>query len=294
MHLTIQRVQPPIVHVFGDVDHPDFRDACALIRSQSQFANDGAAAELIVIAQSRPSAIGEQVIQRLRRVAPLAGIVGLLGSWCEGETRTGRPWPGVPRLYWYEFPTWWMRQLALRADGRCPDWARPWDCGFRNSDCGFRNSEIQHFASSPPLTPDTGHHPPDGHLTPFSLRGLIVLRTHHRDTADALSDVFRRAGFATVWQRPGLGAGIVRGATAGIWDGGQLDEREAEDLAFFCRTLLSDAAPVIALLDFPRRDRADRALELGASTVLGKPWRNEALIAQLHTLLEITNAASAA
>jgi hypothetical protein len=274
MHLTTHRVQPPIVHVFGDVDHPDFRDACALIRSQSQFANDGAAAELIVIAQSRPGAIGEQVIQRLRRVAPLAGIVGLLGSWCEGETRTGRPWPGVPRLYWHELPTWWQRQLTLRAAGRCPDWARP-----LSSELPALN--IQHPASS------------IQHPAPLS-RGLIVLRTHHRDTADALSDVFRHAGFATVWQRPDHPAGIVRGATAGIWDGGQLDEAEAEDLAFFCRTLLSDAAPVIALLDFPRRDRVDRAFELGASAVLGKPWRNEALIAQLHTLLEITNAASAA
>jgi hypothetical protein len=287
MNLTIQRVQRPVVHLFGEVDHSDFRDAVSLVRSQSQIANVDAAAELIVVAQSGPGAISEQQVRRLRRAAPLAGIVGLLGSWCEGETRTGRPWPGVPRLYWYEFPTWWMRQLALRAVGRCPDWARP---------PSFEPlaSNIHRPTSNPPLTPATGHHPQDGHLTPFNPRGLIVLRTHHRDTADALSDVVRHAGFATVWQRPDVPAGIVRGATAAIWDGGQLDEREADDLAHFCRTLAGDRAPVIALLDFPRRDRVDCAFEIGASAVLGKPWRNEALIAQLHTLLEITNAASAA
>jgi hypothetical protein len=237
--------------------------------------------ELIIVAQSRPGAISEHHVHRLRRAVPLAGIVGLLGSWCEGETRTGRPWPGVPRLYWYEFPTWWQRQLALRAAGQCPDWARPVDFGFRISDCGSRDHNIQHPASS------------FQHRAPVS-SGLIVIQTSQRDTADALSDVFRRAGFATVWQRPGLCAGIVRGATAGIWDGGQLDEREVEDLALFSRTLLSDAAPVIALLDFPRRDRVDRALQLGANAVLGKPWRNEALLAQLHALRENRNAASAA
>jgi hypothetical protein len=39
---------------------------------------------------------------------------------------------------------------------------------------------------------------------------------------------------------------------------------------------------VIALLDFPRRDRVDQALELGASSVLGKPWETGALVGAIQ------------
>jgi DNA-binding response OmpR family regulator len=155
------------------------------------------------------------------------------------------------------------------------------DFGFRISDCGFASSLIRNPKSEIRNSESTAH-------------GLIVLRTHHRDTADALAEVFRRAGFATVWQRPGRAECVVRGATAGIWDGGQLSEREADDLGLFCRSLSGDAAPVIALFDFPRRDRVDRAFEIGATAVLGKPWPNDALLALLHTLLQQTSAASAA
>src|SRR5262245_6670790 len=124
---------PPIVQLVGEIDHPDFDEAIGLLRAQSRLATNGITVgklfavnpELIVVAQSRPGMIAARQMDALRRPAPLAGVVALLGSWCEGETRTGRPWPGVERLYWYEFPAWWRRQLALRAKGCCPEWSRP-------------------------------------------------------------------------------------------------------------------------------------------------------------------------
>jgi AmiR/NasT family two-component response regulator len=61
-----------------------------------------------------------------------------------------------------------------------------------------------------------------------------------------------------------------------------LDEREAEDLLRFCRALARDSAPVVALLDYPRRSSYDHALQCGAATVLGKPWRTEELIAAIE------------
>ena len=72
---------------------------------------------------------------------------------------------------------------------------------------------------------------------------------------------------------------------AGIWEGGQLDDREADDLGAYCRALARDAAPVIALMDFPRRNGVERALNLGASAVHGKPWRNNDLIAAVDDLV---------
>src|SRR5206468_630467 len=138
----------------------------------------------------------------LRRAAPLAGVVALLGSWCEGETRTGRPLSGVQRLYWYDFPAWWRRQLQLHAANRCPDWARPFSQLLPQSEPG--HSRVH--------------------------RGLIVLRTSHRDNADALADALNSAGHSTVWQRYNRVRAQTRGALAGIWDGGQLSDAEAADL----------------------------------------------------------------
>jgi hypothetical protein len=183
-------------------------------------------------------------------------MVALLGTWCEGETRTGRPWPGIPRYYWYEFPAWFRRQTMLRAAGRCPDWAQ---CEFGLSSA-YSGVEITNGSS----------------------RGVIQLSVSRRETADALTDALDAAGYATVWHHRGEFGTHVRGAAAGIWDGGQLDDSEAVDLIAFCRRLDRYHTPVIAILDFPRRDRVERALEYGAAAVLGKPWRIEDLLVTIE------------
>jgi hypothetical protein len=249
--------------MIGNVEHPDFRDAMKMLREEARVVIDnGLPPELIIVAQSRPDALRIGQFNALRRAAPLAGVVALVGSWCEGETRTGRPWPGVPRVFWYEFPAWWRRQMRLRLERRCPDWARPADFGLRISDCGL--------ASEPGR--------------PRLRTGAIALRASFRAMADALADVCTQAGYATIWQRPGRPWSVVHGAVGGIWDGAQLCDDEASDLAEFCTRLAGDNGPVIALLDYPRRDCVERAIEIGVATVLAKPWRHADLIATIEAL----------
>jgi hypothetical protein len=251
-----QAMSPPAVRLVGEIDHADFVDAVRRLQLDARIVANGEAAELIVLAQSRPGAIGSDVVRQLRREVPLAGVVGLLGSWCEGETRTGRPWPDVTRLYWYEFPPWWHVQLKLRSAGFCPEWARSGDAArFMPNRLG---------SSRQPS------------------RGVVVLRTHRHETARALAEVFHDWRYATVWHGERPVDLSLRGVLAGVWEGGQLDEREAEDLSGFCGALRRDAAPVVALLDFPRRDSHDRALRCGAASVLGKPWRNGELMAAIE------------
>ncbi len=259
--------QSPMVQLVGESDHPDFRDAIDLLRSESlEFTSGQARPELIVIAQSRPDAFSNKHVNHLQRAAPLAGVVALVGSWCEGETRTGRPCPGIHRLYWYQFTAWWRRQMQLRAANRCPDWARPATQLIRRSVPGHRQSRS----------------------------GLIVLRTPRRENADALADTLNAVGHSTVWQRYNRSAAQTRGALAGIWDGGQLSDAEAADLAAFCHQMSRDGAPVVVLLDFPRRDRVDRAYEIGVAGVLGKPYLNSDLIATLEAIAATSHRANAA
>jgi hypothetical protein len=254
-------LSPPRVRLVGEFMHPDFGDAMSLLCATAQIMNGPEkSCELVVVTQGRPGCVSGQAIELLRREAPLAGVVALLGTWCEGETRTGRPWPGVERIFWYDFPAWWRSQLALRTAGSCPDWVR-FAGDSRHSPIRNPKSEIRNRR-----------------------QGLVVLNTPVRDTAHALIDCLHPHGYATVWRQPGRSCGIVRGATVGIWDGGQLNDREEESLAAFCSELARDAAPVIALLDFPRRDRCDRARELGAAAILGKPWLSADLLTTIEWL----------
>lgn len=269
----------PIAWIVGDARHAELCDATDLLDGTSELSRFDTVSDalrmpsqnlrepdVIVLAASRPGMFAEGDLVALRRAVPLSGVVFLLGSWCEGETRTGRPVAGVGRHFWYEFPEWWRRQLVLRTAGYCPDWARIDDGGPRTADCEM---------SAPSLRVGT---PPSN--------GPVLLAMTCRETADVLADVLKDAGFATVWQRAGQPSPECRGASAGIWEGGQLDERETTRLAAFCRRLSEEAMPVMALVDFPRLDRCERAREAGAATVLGKPWINANLIRSLERSID--------
>jgi hypothetical protein len=251
---------PPLVRVVGQYNHADFRDAIDLLHATATITTSATGLpELIVAAQSVPYAVSPGELQAIRREAPLAGIVGLMGTWCEGEMRTGRPWTGIERIYWYNFPGWWRRQLELRACSACPDWARGSDgiAGTLSRESDPRRN------------------------------GLVVVATGTRETALAISDALQAAGYATVWQTLNGNRPVIQGAIAAIWDGGQLSHEEEVRLAEYCERQGRDNTPVIALLDFPRQDRCERARALGAAAVIGKPWLNSNLIAILNGVASI-------
>jgi hypothetical protein len=255
--------RPLVACLLGEADHPELQDAAGLVRATSVCGtNTKLPPEVVLLAQSRPGVNSHREVASLQRRWPLAGFAAILGSWCEGETRTGRLWPGVKRFYWYEFAAWWNEQVARRAAGNCPDWSRP--------------------------TTDLLRHCPNYKSNGFQPRrshSVVVVSAPERYTADAVSDVLHRAGFASVWQPPGRAMSGIRGSALGIWHGGQLNDQEASDLASFCRACGREGTPVIAMLDFPRRDRCAVARQLGVAAVLGIPWINAELISTINSLV---------
>jgi hypothetical protein len=263
----LARPQPPRLRVVGDTAHADFRDALSIMRGDALMRlHSSDSSELVVVAQSRPDGVSHAQYEQLQRESPLAGILSLLGSWCEGETRTGKPWKGAHRVFWYDFPEWWRRQMRLRNAGQCPDWARVPDFGL--------SAVADKLLSDHGLPECVGQN-----------LGVILLYTPRRATAEALSDVFNQCGYSTAWHSPGRPRPFVKHVVAGVWDGGQLDDFEAADLAGFCAQSNVDATPVVALLDFPRRDRVDLAMNVGAAVVLAKPWVNNDLVAAVNSLV---------
>ena len=205
--------------------------------------------DLIVVAQAFPGQFSHQAIDRLRRLAPLARLVGLMGSWCEGELRSGAPWPAVVRCYCHQWTDRCNRQLARLTVGTCCSWALP----------PTATEEERLLVDSPALS-NRKESPPQ--------RGLVLIHAPKREMSEWLSAACRSRGYATVWQRSSA-ALRAEGATAAIFDGAYVGPEDFDQLQRLATTL--HPAPVIALLAFPRVEDKKRALSAGAAAVVSKP-----------------------
>jgi len=254
--------------LLGDVERTEFREAEACLRrcgNVHRFAEAAAAAtalaegqfaaDAIVLAQAFPGQFSHQAVDRLRRLAPLARVLGLLGSWCEGEMRTGSPWPAVVRTYWHQWPARCERKLQRLTEGQGSSWALP-----------VTATEEERLLADATAAWPRQH-------------GLIVIHCRCAEIHDWLSASCRSRGFSTVWQRPPNSARI-EGAAAALFDGSCLCDEEADQLHRLTEVLRP--APVIALLDFPRVEDRCRALAAGAAAVLSKPLAVDDLFWELE------------
>jgi len=258
--------------LMGNVDRAEFHQARAVldswgrvvevadVQSAATAINHGAIVpDVIVVAQSYPAQFSHGEIDRLRRLAPLARVLGLMGSWCEGEMRTGKPWPAAIRIYWHQWPPRCHLQLQRLQQGRCTEWGLPITA----------TEEERLLLSAEPRAADR--------------QGLIAIHTSSSIMEDWLSAALRGRGYSTVWLRPPRLA-RVEGAAAAIFDGSHCRCREFDELKLLSATLTS--APIVALLDFPRIDDHRRALSAGAVAVLSKPLHIDDLYWQLDRVLD--------
>jgi len=241
----------------GSTDRPEFRAARAGLDALGEVTSvpdaDSAAAllegaelvpELIVVAQAYPSQFPQEAIDRLRCLCPLSRVLGLMGSWCEGEMRTGRPWPGSIRIYWHQWLPQCGRQLACMARNECSVWDLP---------VTATEEERLLLAAEQPL-PDCP--------------GLVAIYSHRYEMGDWLSAALRSRGCSTVWLRPPHPA-RVEGAAAAVFDGSELRGEQLDELKQLSTALTP--APILALLSFPRIEDHRRARRAGAAAVLSKP-----------------------
>lgn len=245
------------VLLVGDARRGEFREARAsleaLVHTTCAADLDQAAAlidsglrapELIVLAQSRPGEFSAAAVDRLRMAAPLARLVALLGSWCEGEMRTGHPLPGAIRVYWHQWLPRFQQDLERIRRGWCPIWGLPATAG---------EDERLLLAKGLPLTPR---------------QGLVVIAARQFAMADWLSATCRLASYATVWLQPSRPVRI-EGAVALLWDGDDGRHRRGAELERLRAEL--GPLPILALLDFPRIGDRDGVLAAGATVILSKP-----------------------
>jgi len=252
--------------IVGHTERAEFREALASLarlgrlmaattieEAVARLADGALAPDLIVVAQAFPGEFSAEALDRLRQLAPLARVLGLLGTWCEGETRTGKPWPGAIRVYWHEWQPRAEQELPQLSEGIGSSWSLP-----------LTASEEERLLAQAeqPLEPRTG---------------LIAIATRQFDMHDWLAAACRRRGSTTVWLRPPYVS--PEGLTAAIFDATDCQGEELQQLRQLTATL--SPAPVVVLMDFPRVEDRDRVLAAGAAAVVSKPLLIEDLFWRL-------------
>jgi len=231
---------------------PDAQAALTALQSGS------CAPAAIVLAQRYPGQLSDSDIDRLWRAAPLARILCLLGTWCEGESRTGRPFAGPVRVYWHQWSARWGQELARLRAGLCPTWGLP--------PTATDEERLMQAAREPA---------PQG-------QGLVVLVSRHPAVADLLGEACRQAGYATVCETSVPHRPRFQGAKAVVFDATDCEGEEARELDALASAL--PKVPILALMDFPRLEDRHRAIAHGATAVLAKPLLLDDLCWLLETL----------
>ncbi len=231
--------------VDGDALH--VRQAEDLDAAARMLARGGDPPELIVLVQSRPGEFFAAEIDRLRRLAPLARVWRLLGTWCEGEARSGQPPSGCTSTYWHQWPARWARERAHWHDGLAVTWSAPVTTSADERALAAAEEPIERGS------------------------GLIVICARHRETAAALADICKLAGYQTQIVRAGQ-SGSVCGASAIVWDTDAEQIGDASAIRTVRASVPGDAVSLVALVTFPRVEDVHRATEAGVAAVVSKPF----------------------
>lgn len=258
------------VLLVGALSQPEFAEAIEQMRASCQVIelDDPADAlgwcnqselspALVVIASARPGQWSDEAIEQLRQRLPLTPFVSLLGTWCEGEMRSGAPWPGLVRVYWHQWRQRFAREIARIATGKCGSWSLPATASaeerlMSQTDAGQRHS-----------------------------RGVAAVVADGREMAEWLVATCRAHGWTTVWNA-GWRSAELQGADVVVWDVGLIEPGWFEILQKI-RDVFGDA-PVVALTDFPRVEGQQQLTAAGAAAVLSKPLLVTDLAWQLDRL----------
>lgn len=241
--------------VTGNFDREEFATAVAEMREGGELIQVGSlesAAEwlagnpavgLAVVAQARPGQFSAAAIERLPAAAPLTPIVALLGSWCEGEMRSGSPWPGVPRVYWHQWPARFAQEAPRLARRNVSAWSEPATATAEERLLGLARRRLA------------------------DLNGIGVVISSNCETGDCLRAACLQFGLSTIsMRRPPIG--ITNGIDFVLCDVGLV--RESADNVRSASIAFPEAV-VVALADFPRTDDMERLRNAGAAAVLAKP-----------------------
>jgi len=112
-------IKPSLTPVAVTAEAPNLPQGYVLVERGEFFP------DLVLLLQSYPGEFSAGPLDALRRLLPLAGMGVILGPWCEGEGRSGKPLSGAWRIYWHQWSARWGQQIQRWQEGQCPLWGLP-------------------------------------------------------------------------------------------------------------------------------------------------------------------------
>ena len=239
----------------GDYWHPDFKSILSSfdlpvtmvpIEKLSSFEASATQFDLIVMAESRRDQIQPETMEWLRQKFSGVPIVNLLGSWCEGEMRSGSPLPGVIRVYWHQWSGQYAQFVNQLKENSITDWHLP-----------ATTTIADRLQSS---------------TTPVDLQNEIIGVSAWTQTQyEMLADSLKTMGYRSRWlERSTWDAEAIRILSAICIDANSMTQDLTNRLQWLKTTF--PQRPMILILNFPRENDVASAKSLGVEEVLSKPF----------------------
>jgi CheY-like chemotaxis protein len=223
--------------------HLDFICCMDVEEAVHRAEDSGRFPHIIFFIQSYPGQWPESRIAPFQRAFPTARAVQLLGSWCEGEKRTGDPIPGVFRFYWHQWTPALCRELEDMLEGRPSIWLSPPTAAAE---------ELAELATRRPLRKG---------------RGLVLIESKHPEMKAMLRDACQEIGYAPIpraaYSDPILSRIVI-----------EVDD-VTDELLKELQEKIASASPhvrFVIVAGFARAQDVAELLEAGASFVLSKPF----------------------
>lgn len=239
----------------GDYWHADFQTLLASIDvpmlmtpidKVSSLANGDESFDLIVLAQSRRDQIDHETVELLRSSFATTPIVFVLGSWCEGEPRSGSPVAGIQRIYWHQWQGRYDRFIQqLNADG-VTTWHAP-----ATSNIADRIEQTKPASSSESR--------------------VIGVSAWTQTQYEMVADGLKAVGYRTKWlERSTWDAEAISLLSAICVDADSYTADLVNRLNWLRVTF--PESPMVLILNFPRSNEVVSAKDAGVSKVLSKPF----------------------
>lgn len=243
--------------LIGDPQLADFRSAWASLQREDAFValpsvsraleriGEFVSIETVLIAPAFPDQFTVDEVFELQRHLPLARFFVVVGSWCEGEERSGRPWPGVRRIYAHQLIN---RIDCLKARPHDPNWQdEPWPATLS------ADEQWLYRVERAPVTGDS----------------LVAVCSDSSEGREVLAQAARTLGYRVLVTAPGR---FVQSSdvAAVLLDVPGTGSPEPDDLKHLRRAF--PAAALVALVSFPRPHEIQHWQDAGCRAVLGKPY----------------------
>ncbi len=286
------------IAVVGNAHREEFQTACRSMRSLAEvrFFRDshfeafidrvGRDPPFLLICwlQDYPGQYPHQWMDRVRRASPLTRQLVLLGSWCEGEMRTGSPVPGTIRLYWHQWARGGEKELRFLLSGGASGWSLPATSGeeelilMKSARSGARSdfgsmvkaSEMHDFGSEPRRIP-VFRGRDGGADAPFSGSSAVLaespaMRQFLLDAVESLGGGALSVSLAELlspaWRMP---------PAVLFWDQPKFDGKLCPVLHHLRARF--EGIRLVALLDDPRWEEVAGWNAAGGEAVVSKPMR---------------------